>query len=153
MNMNMNMVQHYRSLQNQHGASAAYRLREAKLRAKIDAVWDDAEEKGQVRVRVERDNDICYEDLAGDCYDVEYNKDTVPGGARTIRAQEREFQRLIERDGVWGYVSEVWRGCDACGRGEWEHVDSCWGFAGGVYEDEIYHAKYAALVAARIIAA
>lgn len=32
----------------------------------------------------------------------------------------------IEHEGVWGFIAE--RKCTACG--QWEHVESCWGFIG-----------------------
>lgn len=36
----------------------------------------------------------------------------------------------------WGFELEQLNTCDCCDNAKWEHVDSCWGFAGGGYGDE-----------------
>jgi hypothetical protein len=150
----MNVLEHYRRLRSDSQGCcgrASYCLATAKRYAAIDRIWDDAETAGLVRLRIEPDDTSEYDDLAGECYDVAYNADSVPGGARTIQAQEKAFRCRIDRDGVWGYTAEYWTGCDVCGRGEWEHAYSCWGFIGEVCEDAVYDGKYEALVAAGLI--
>ena len=50
--------------------------------------------------------------------------DTIPGGKRTLAAQERDFDRRLVRDGTWGFIVE--RLCPCCT--QWKMLDSCWGF-------------------------
>lgn len=113
--------------------TAANALRVAKVQAFVDHNWYDLESAGKVRCRIEPDTDVDYEFLAGDTYNVEINGSTVPGGKRTIEAQEKAFKRSLEMDGVWGYIVEV--RCPCCDN--WEHVDSCWGFTGDPYKDDM----------------
>ena len=143
----MTVLEHYQKMRKHPMSRAKQCLSSAKFNAQIDAIWDDAVDQGLVRVRIEPDCDCCYEDLAGDCYDVELNKDSVPGGERTILAQKKAFDRMIEQDGVWGFVTET--ACKACGN--WEFADSCWGFVGDVSDDYLYDGKYAALKQADLI--
>lgn len=63
-------------------------------------------------------------DLAGDTYDPKHNPDIAP---ETLALEYKQFQDLVEREGVFGYVLEKWNPSPDCG---WEHVDSCWGFVG-----------------------
>ena len=147
----MTTLEHYKSMRQHPQSRASYCLRSAKHYALVDSLWDDAVENGLVRARIEPDNDLCYDDLAGDCYDVELNKDSVSGGERTIKAQEKQFKSLIERDGVWGFITETREFCDKCGNGDWEHADSCWGFVGEIDEAYMYDGKYAALKQADLI--
>lgn len=84
----------------------------------------------QWRIRIVPDECCTLDDLAGDTFDVAAHASTVPGGERTIRAQEKRFKQRIERDGVWGYILEHKVAvCAHCGQGgQWEAVDSCFGF-------------------------
>lgn len=84
----------------------------------------------QIRVRFIPDEISQYDDLAGDIFNPEHAS-TVDGGLRTIKSQEREFDRSIERDGVWGW--QIQKCCREC-RAE-KHVDSCWGFIGAPPEE------------------
>lgn len=130
------VLEHYRKLRAPHiserglyqpiQAPANACLALAKRKAFVGHIWGKLEAEGRVRIRFDVDEYAQYEDLAGDCYNVEINADSVPGGERTILAQEKDFKRQIERDGVWGFIVE--RKCPCCGN--WEHVDSCWGFVG-----------------------
>lgn len=126
---------------------AKYDLANAKLLTFIDNNWDKLESAGLVRCRIVPDECCDIEDLKGDTYNVELNADTVPGGKRTIEAQEKAFMELIERDGVWGFVIEYRKpACGTCGRkADWEHVDSCWGFVGEIEESEMWHGKAEAI--------
>lgn len=126
---------------------AVYDLKNAKLLTFIDNNWDKLESAGLVRCRIEPDECCSYDDLCGDTYDVALNASTVPGGKRTIEAQEKSFKRTIERDGVWGFVIEYRKpDCDKCGRqGAWEHVDSCWGFVGEIDDSALWHGKSEAI--------
>jgi len=103
--------------------------------------WDALEQSGLVKLEILPDDCCCYEDLAGDCFDIELNADSVPGGARTIIAQKKAFKAKIEQDGVWGYEISV--KCPCCGG--WKFVDSCWGFVGEVDEEAILYGKCEAI--------
>lgn len=112
--------------------------------------WEALESAGLVRMRFVPDDCCDIADLEGDTYDIDAHADTVPGGARTIIAQRKAFEATIEREGVWGCVTdyrlapcaECWDAdyglgvvnCShECHNGEhpgWESGDSCWGFVG-----------------------
>lgn len=77
---------------------------------------------GRVRLRIEPDDECrSWDELFGDSFDPLHAGD-VPGGLRTLKAQEKEARARIERDGVWGFVVETVRA------DKWEHSGSCWGF-------------------------
>lgn len=81
---------------------------------------------------VERSDDvISLQDLKGDCYDFE--KSGYTGTREELEAEERDFERLVESEGVWGYELERWNPKPGVG---YEHVDSCWGFVGQYSEHE-----------------
>lgn len=104
---------------------------------------------GNWRVRVVPDESHTLKDLEGDMFNIDMHADTVHGGKRTIEAQRKDFERKLEREGVWGYILErKIPACSVCGMGErWEHVDSCFGFDGIDYlqeyieEEVMYQAK------------
>jgi hypothetical protein len=106
------------------GAAAA-----ARRKAAVDSIWERLEEAGLVKLEVKPDEHVDLEDLEGDMFDVELHEDTVPGGARTILAQQKRFRERVERDGVWGIVGSY----RAEPSGEWIEADSCWGMEG--YDD------------------
>lgn len=70
------------------------------------------------------DNVCSMDDLKGDTFNRSCNPD-IP--EEQMRKQEKDFEELIEREGVFGYVLERWNPEPDKG---WEHVDSCWGFIG-----------------------
>jgi hypothetical protein len=70
------------------------------------------------------DTDYDLENLKGDCYSIEANPDV---DAEKLKQQEKQFDALVEREGVFGYVLERWN--PKPGRG-YEHLDSCFGFVG-----------------------
>jgi hypothetical protein len=47
--------------------------------------------------------------------------------AEILKEEELKFERLVETEGMFGYVLERWNPEIDVG---WEHVDSCWGFVG-----------------------
>lgn len=106
------------------GAPAMRAKQRAILRDRVETEFDDLEARGLVKFEVESDDCWDWENLVGDSYD-ECHADTVPGGMRTIKAQERESRKQVEQYGVFGLVSY------ALG----EQVDSCWGFFGDYDED------------------
>lgn len=68
------------------------------------------------------------EDLKGDCYSPEVNTSLSP---EVLLNQERDFEALVNDNGVYGFALEVWN--KEVGQG-WETVDSCFGFV-GPYEE------------------
>lgn len=98
---------------------------------------------GLLRIRIAPDEDCSWDNLVGDCFDIEVNASSIPNSERTIKAQEKRFQERIEQDGVWGIIAEYRaRPCaehfdrviscqdsDFAGRCTgWNHGGSCWGF-------------------------
>lgn len=72
--------------------------------------------------------------------------DTWTDQTPTQRARARkDLWDMIERDGVWGLVSEV--RCDCCD--DWRQVDSCWGFVGQDAHGYEYDIMAAALAEVR----
>lgn len=71
-----------------------------------------------------QDTNYDIEDLKGDTYSPTENPD-IP--RETLETQEKEFNSLVESEGVFGYVLEKWDPTPGTG---WTHVDSCWGFVG-----------------------
>lgn len=98
---------------------------------KIRKEFDTLEDEGKVRIRVEPDESCDYEDLAGDTFNPDVNND-IP--VEQLEREEREFKNRLECDGVWGVIGEV--KCAHCGN--WEHVDSCWGFVGDDWKESGY---------------
>ena len=88
------------------------------------------------RIVEHADLDCSLEDLKGDCFNPTFNTD-IP--AESLVRQEREFEDLVNREGVFGYVLEQWN--PAPGEG-YEHVDSCWGFVGQYSETDETFAHY-----------
>lgn len=71
-----------------------------------------------------------FENLCGDTFNPKVNPD-IP--AETLLENFADFQELVNREGVFGYVLERWNPLPNKG---WEHVDSCWGFVGAYTESE-----------------
>lgn len=71
-------------------------------------------------------------DLKGDTYKREVNPD-IPEDQ--LAHEEKEFERLVETEGVYGYELEKWNPWVGIG---WTHVDSCWGFVGR-YSEKFNH--------------
>lgn len=49
--------------------------------------------------------------------------------AQILRAEVETYSQYLDGD-VYGFICEERETCDCCGRGTWEHVDSCFGFYG-----------------------
>lgn len=103
-------------------------------KVKLDELWDRLEYADLVKLELEPDEHVTWEDMAGDTFDVDVHEDTVPGGARTIRAQEKRYRERLEQDGVWGVVGYYRVSEDA----EWERGDSVWGMELEWAEDNEY---------------
>jgi hypothetical protein len=71
--------------------------------------------------------DACAEidDLKGDCFKPEAGMD--PDAVEQLKTEERHFEELVEREGVFGYVLERWNAAPGTG---YEDLDSCFGFVG-----------------------
>lgn len=84
------------------------------------------------RYRIVERFDQCaeLEDLKGDTYNPKAHPE-IP--LETLRQEEKDFEDLVEREGVFGYILETWNPEPNHG---WEHVDSCWGFVGQYSESD-----------------
>lgn len=80
--------------------------------------------EGEYRIVEREDFDLRMDDLKGDTFNRKVNPE-IP--EERMAEEERHFEELVEREGVFGYVLERW--CPQIDAG-WEHVDSCWGFVG-----------------------
>ena len=74
-------------------------------------------EDGRARCRAVPDTEP-FDDSFLECQGVE--------DVAEVKANREELWRTIEREGVWGLVSEVV--CPHCGT--WTEVDACWAFVG-----------------------
>lgn len=88
-----------------------------------DYEWDGCDDDserivGECRLRAEADEEPYY---AGDMEDGYTN---IHGRRVSAEEAQKEISAMLERDGVWGIVAEVWNGK------EWEMVDSIWSCAG-----------------------
>jgi hypothetical protein len=84
---------------------------------------------GAVRIERMPDEFFNIEDLEGDVFNLDVNTDI---NRSTLAKEQREFRQRVERDGVWGYLAQCWVD------GEWETVDSVWGFVGDDFEQSGY---------------
>jgi len=70
------------------------------------------------------------DDLKGDCFSPEANPDI---DAEVLKRDEIKFERLVENEGVYGYVLEKWNPEPGSG---YEDVTACWGFVGQYAEGD-----------------
>ena len=87
-------------------------------------------EDQKFRIVEHEDQDVIMEDLKGDCFNPKHNPDVDP---EKLKEEEKHFENLVNREGVFGYVLEQWN--PEPGKG-YEHLDSCWGFVGQFNESE-----------------
>lgn len=80
-------------------------------------------DNGIYRITEHLDLDTNLNDLKGDSYNPKENPSI---DANVLKAEEMFFESLVENEGIFGYVLE--KKCTACG--QYEHIDSCWGFVG-----------------------
>ena len=124
----------------------AIRWARAKAARDVSGIADEferLESADLVRVRIEPDDDYRF-DFEDCCSPSDFD-----GGQRTFDACQKSEREVIERDGVWGIVSEFRRpACSACGCApRWEVVESCWGFVGDVDAASMEEFKDAAVTA------
>lgn len=86
-------------------------------------------ENNTYRIVEHLDRDFDLENLKGDCFNPKANPDI---DADKLKAEEMIFESLVENEGVFGYVLE--KKCASCG--QYEHVDSLWGFVGQYSETD-----------------
>lgn len=101
--------------------------------AATDLQWEALERAGLVELKYSPDSGMTLEDLEGDTFTVSLHEDTVPGGARTILAQQKRFREQVEAEGVWGILGRYRTAC-----GQWETADSIWGIVGDPHDEQEY---------------
>jgi hypothetical protein len=84
-----------------------------------------------VRLRAVPHDASDFDDLCGDCFNPEVNRD-IP--RERIERERAEFLARCNREGVWGLVAEYFDEVDR----EWKHADSCFGFLGDDLEGNGY---------------
>lgn len=92
-------------------------------------VIHESEDKTYRIIEIE-DHFFNFEDLKGDCFNPKVNTDI---DSKKLAKEEREFEDLVNREGVFGYALERWNPSIGIG---WEHVDSCYGFVGQYNENQ-----------------
>jgi hypothetical protein len=97
--------------------------------AKVLAQWQNLGGE-DVRLRVEPDEGISFDNLEGDCFNPVVNSD-IP--ASKVAREQKEFRQRVNDEGVWFVVGEY---RDAFGR--WRSADSCGGFVGDDWRDSGY---------------
>jgi hypothetical protein len=82
---------------------------------------------GAYRIIEMQDDMYDLEYLKGDQFNPKHFEEFGFASTNEQANAEREFERLVESVGVYGYALERWN--PEVGFG-WTHVDSCWGFVG-----------------------
>ncbi len=82
------------------------------------------------RIVEHEDDSYDLDNLKGDMFNPKVNTSISEA---QLKKEEIEFERLIEREGVYGYELEKWDSSPGVG---WTHVDSCWGFVGQYDEND-----------------
>jgi hypothetical protein len=134
-------ARHYRTLR-----KAGWLARHAWSAAQTRTAWDRAAFADNVRLNVEPDDCMSFDDLCGDTFNPKANPDIPP--ARLERERKEELER-VQRLGIVGMVGQFRNPTT----GEWETADSVWGFVGddwkdSGYDDDIKHSAMAAHSAA-----
>jgi hypothetical protein len=119
---------------------ARYRIQAEKRKAVFEALGgvyigeydaSDDGDLGAMRIVEHADGGLTLEDLEGDTF----NPEACPGiNPNVLKREQAEFHDRVRRDGVWGYVAEVFDGED------WQHADSVWGFVGDDFNGSGYDA-------------
>ena len=81
-------------------------------------------ENKEYRILEYADEFVDISDLKGDVYNPKVNPDIDQD---QLKKEEFEFEELVNREGVFGYVLEKWDSAIGVG---YEQVDACWGFVG-----------------------
>lgn len=76
------------------------------------------------------DEHFDWDNLKGDTYNCKVNSDI---SEQQLKEEEKQFEDLVNREGVFGYILQKWNTAIDTG---WEHVDSCYGFVGQYSESE-----------------
>lgn len=111
----------------QYQVSAKSAISGAIYQEKVNRLWEQYE-GDRVKLFPMEDMYADINDLMGDSYDPKVNPEINP---RKLEEQKNEFIERVNRDGVWGLVSQY--KCPTCQ--EWIDADSCWGFIGDDWKD------------------
>ena len=131
-------------------------LNAARRRASIERDWynlagrifeddfklADPEAPKSVRLRIVPDEFADLDSLLGGMFDPEV-VGRYPGGARRLEKEKQDYIEKIEQDGVWGIIAEYWNG------ESWQETDSCWGFVGNDWKEDLLDFESAAMIAYR----
>jgi hypothetical protein len=109
------------------GSPLQGRYRALRRSLAVRAIFSTLEEMGLVRLRIAPDESADLADLKGDCFDPSANPNIPP---TRLKAEERALEERVERDGVWGLISEYRPNPDSNpdNRNSWHCADNCWGF-------------------------
>lgn len=94
--------------------------------SKVNDEFRALEDAGFVRLRLEPDYGVTFEDVAGVAFDRSENPNMRE---RTIARLEAEFRRRVDDEGIWRLLGEILIG------GEWELIDDISGFVGDDWKD------------------
>lgn len=108
-----------------YGKDAQERNKNIRIIARRWAIFKQLERDGLVEIERTRDNDLSFDDLAGDAFTPAANPDTKPA---TLARRASAFRQRIREDGVWIMTLLV----------EDEEITSCGGFIG----DDFYGSGY-----------
>lgn len=100
--------------------------RNARYTAACNYLFSFFADLGFLRISCDSDPDFSFDDYAGDTYNVDLHASTVPGGVRTIRAQEKRARADFENDGAWYVCADF----ISCSPPKWTHGDACGGLVG-----------------------
>jgi hypothetical protein len=114
----------------QHQTDAQTAYEEAIRQDKIERLWSEYEDES-VRLLIKPDENATIEDLEGDSFNPLANPDINP---RKLAQDKEDFIEKVNRDGVWGIISQV--KCTCCD--SWLTVDSVWGFIGDDWKGSGY---------------
>lgn len=95
----------------------------------MDSCIETVYQKREYRITRHYDESYNIGDLKGDIYNPGVNPNLDP---EKLKREEREFEKMVNDEGVYGYVLEKWN--PATDKG-WEQVDSCFGFVGFNWDD------------------
>ena len=92
-----------------------------------NVIWSSENE--MYRIVEIMDNNFDIENLKGDMFNPKYIKEMHDSKMtiKRLKQEEKEFEDLVNREGVFGYALEKWNPAPNTG---WEHVNSCFGFVG-----------------------
>lgn len=97
--------------------------------AEIINKWEQLEDDGKVRLKIEPDESADFDDLCGDSFNPKVNPEI---SYNNLMLQKSHFRDKVNQEGVWGIVGEYYNG------EKWIHADSVWGFVGDDWKESGY---------------